>query len=254
MYIILWKGVNVMVRLIAILLSIIVAAGFTINAFWLKFNGYTTIEIINRLPVLFAPSNYVFIFWFILYAYLLFWIFKYMNSRKAKKIVSPIQTFLFVIVAVFQIISILSWNYEQFIVSLILLGLQFVTLFVLYLTYPLNKESIQVRYPIAAYLSWTLYLFILNFCYFVVHIQWHGFGLSNALWCVLVMTFGTAIILHLRYHHYDIASPIVFIWCYVGIAVANGFDELLVATAAIFLSGVMIVGILFMKKSPVSSK
>ncbi len=243
-----------MVRLIIILISIVVAAIFTVNVFWLPINGYTTIKIYNRLPVLFAPSNYVFIIWIVIYAFLLLWIVKYIKSRKLNEVVTPVQTLLFVLTVILQITSIISWNYEHFIPSIILLGLQVVTLFILYLTYPLNKKSIQSRYPIAIYLSWTFYLFILDICYVIVHIQWHGFGLSNALWCVLVMTFGTTAIMHLRYHHHDVASPIVFIWCYIGIAVANGFDELLVATAALFLSGVMIVGILFMKKRSVSSK
>lgn len=78
--------------------------------------------------------------------------------------------------------------------------------------------------------------------------QWSGFGISNALWAVIVMTVGTAIALHLRYHHFDVAYPIVFVWCYIGIAVQNGFDELLVTTAALFLAGVMIVGVFLIKR------
>lgn len=243
-----------MVRLITILLTIVVATVFTFNAFWLQLNGVTTIDIINRLPVLFAPSNYVFIFWIILYILLFIWVIRLFKLKRLDLGVSTAQTLLFVTIVVFQVTSILSWHYEQFIVSLILTGLQLVSLFLLYLTYPLNGKSIQNRYAIAAYLSWTLFLLIFSICYVLVHIQWNGFGLSNALWCVLAMTIGTAIIMHLRYHHFDLVSPIVFIWCYIGIAVANGFDELLVATAALFLSGVMVVGMLFMKKNPVSSK
>lgn len=243
-----------MVRLITILLSTIVAAVFTINAFWLQLNGVSTIDIINRLPVLFAPSNYVFIIWIILYILLLIWVFKLFKSQRLNEAVTSTQTYLFVAIVIFQLISILSWHYEQFLASVILIALQFVLLFLLYLTYPLNGKSIQYRFPIAAYLSWTFFLLILSICYVLVHIQWNGFGLSNALWCVLAMTIGTAVIMHLRYHHYDLVSPVVFIWCYVGIAIDNGFDELLVATAALFLSGVMVVGMLFMKKNPVSSR
>lgn len=249
------KGVNAhMVRLVTILLSIIIAAVITLNAFLLTLNGYSAIEIINRLPVLFAPSDYVFFIWIFVYVYLFIWVINYVKLRKSDQVITPVQTILFLLTSLFQVTSILSWNYEQFILSLILMGLQFVTLFLLYLTYPVKNKSIKLRYPIAVYLGWTIFLLIFCACYVLVHIQWHGLGLSNALWCVCALTIGTAIILHLRYHHHDIASPIVFIWCYIGIAIANGFDELLVATAAIFLSGVMVVGILFMKKNPVSSK
>nr|WP_232337060.1 hypothetical protein [Lysinibacillus timonensis] len=241
-------------RLVALLISIIAVAIFTVNAFWLQWNGASSIEIINRLPVLFTPSNYVFIFWIVLFAYLLLWILKYYHHRNTKEQITMFQTVLFVLIVILQIASINSWHSEQFIASLILLGLQLISLFVLYMTYPLEKSSISHRYPIAVYFSWILFLFILDICYVLVHIQWHGFGLSNALWAVLIMTLGSAIVLHLRYHHHDVASPVVFIWCYIGIAISNGFDELLVTTAALFLSGVMIVGILFIKKNPVSSK
>ncbi|HWL24424.1 MAG TPA: tryptophan-rich sensory protein [Ureibacillus sp.] len=238
-----------MVRLIIILLSVIVAFAFTVNAFWLQLNGDSTIDIINRLPVLFAPSNYVFFLWIFLYSYLLIWLFKYLKFKKIYGVVTPYQTILFVANIIIQVFSIISWHNEFFIPTIILLGIQFIILFILYRTYPLTKESIIMRQPIAIYLSWTFYLFILSICYVVVHIQWHGFGLSNALWCVLAMTIGTAIILHFRYHYYDVASPIVFIWCYIGIAIENGFNELLVATAALFLSGVLVVGILFIRKA-----
>lgn len=237
-----------MVRLITMLLSVIVAAAYTVNAFWVQLNGHSTIDIINRLPVLFAPSNYVFILWIPLYIYLFLWVLNCFKLQKAKEVVTRVQLFLFVIIALLQVLSIFSWHDEHFIFLIILLGVQFIALFVLYSTYPLEKRAIQQRYPIAIYLGWSLFLLLLNCCYVLVHNQWNGFGISNALWCVLVMTIGTAMILHLRYHHNDIASPIVFIWCYIGIAVATGFDELLVATAALFLCGVMVVGIMFMKK------
>ncbi|KGR77018.1 hypothetical protein [Ureibacillus manganicus] len=243
-----------MVRLVTILLSIIVVAPYTINAFWFQLNGHSTIDIINHLPVLFAPSNYVFIIWIFIYGYLSLWVLKCFNLQKSKKVINQKQSILFVTISLLQLISTFSWHYEQFFLSTILLSFQFIALLVLYLTFPLEKLSIQLRNPIAVYFSWTLFLLILSCCYVLVHIQWSGFGLSNALWCVFVMTIGTATILHFRYHHHDVASPSVFIWCYVGIAFENGFDELFVTTAALFLSGVIVVGILFMKKNPVSSK
>ena len=84
--------------------------------------------------------------------------------------------------------------------------------------------------------------------------EWNGFGLSNPLWAVILLTIGTGIALYIRYHHFDIAYPSVFIWAYLGIALHNGFDELLVTTAALFLCGVLLVGILFIKKNPVYQK
>lgn len=239
-----------MSRLIIIFSSLIVAIIFTINAFWLQLNGQSTLEILNRLPVLITPAIFVFYIWFIIFILLILWGVNYIKLRESKNFISPIQTILFFLVVIFQITSLLSFHKEQFNSSLILNGLQLLLLFALYLTYPLKKEFLKLRFPIAVYFSWTTFLFILNICYILVYTEWQGFGISNALWAVIIMTIGTAIALHLRYHHFDIAYPLVFIWSYIGIAFANGFDELLVTTAAFFLSGVMIVGVLFMKKNP----
>ena len=62
--------------------------------------------------------------------------------------------------------------------------------------------------------------------------------MSDPLWAVIMMTVGTALALHIRFHHFDIAYVFVFIWAFIGIAVRNGFEEFLVSTAALFLSAV----------------
>ncbi|RUL51606.1 hypothetical protein [Lysinibacillus antri] len=239
-----------MSRLIAITIFLIVTIFFTINAFWLQLAGHSTLEIINRLPILFAPASFVYFIWFIVFIFLFLWIKNYWTLRQSEKFISTLQTSIFIFILILQIASLFSWHHEHFIQSIIFLGIQLISLFALYLTYPLKMEMLKLRIPIAIYFSWTTFLFILHFCYILVHTGWNGFGLSNALWAVIIMTIGTAIALHLRYHHYDIAYPIIFIWCYIGIAIANGFDELLVTTAALFLTGVLMAGIFLMKKNP----
>lgn len=235
-------------RLIVLIISTIVATVYTLKVFWLQLNGQSTIEIINRLPVLFTPAVYVFALWFVIFAFLFVWCFHYSKYSKLNNDISTLQTSLYVLAIIFQIISLYNFHQENLYTSLVLLVLQVLSLFGLYLTYPLTKESIKLRIPIALYFGWTLFLFILHLCYILVSIEWQGFGLSNALWAVIFLTLGTAAAMHLRYHHYDIAFPVVFVWCYLGIAIANGFDELLVTIAALFLIGVMIVGNLYVKK------
>ncbi|QCR34546.1 hypothetical protein C1N55_17315 [Lysinibacillus sp. SGAir0095] len=231
-----------------------VATLFTLNAFWLQLNGHSTIDIINRLPLLFAPANYVYYIWIIIFISLFLWIYHYIKYRRTDLFITNFQTILFIVVVILQIATLWSWHSDYFVLSTVLLFIQVVTLFVLYYSYPLKKEMLTIRIPVSIYFSWSTFLLILNCCYLLVEYQWSGFGISNALWAVILMTFGTAIALHLRFHHFDIAYPAVFIWCYIGIAVQNGFDELLVTTAALFLAGVMIVGLFLIKKNPVHLK
>lgn len=238
-----------MTRLILLSISVIVATLYTINAFWLQFNGQSTIDIINHLPLLIAPANYVYYIWIIIFIFLFLWIYHYTKLRRADFFVTNTQTILFLVAVILHIASLWSWHSNYSILSAVILLLHVITLFVLYFSYPLKKELFTLRMPIAVFFGWSTFLLILHCCYLLVHYQWSGFGISNALWAVIVMTFGTAIALHLRYHHFDIAFPIVFIWCYIGIAVHNGFEELLVSTAALFLAGVMLVGVFLIKKA-----
>lgn len=242
-----------MVRLFFIFCSLIFTSLFTLLTFWLPIQGQSTIDVINRLPLLIAPATYVYIIWLIVFILLFVWAISLFKNRRSLTFITPIQTIIFVLVMIFQATSIYFWNIEELIYSLWLIGLQLVFLFALYLTYPMDREHLKVRMPIAIYFSWTTFLFIINVCYLLMYNEWRGFGLSNALWVVIILTFLTAVALHLRYHHYDIAYPAVFVWCFVGIAISNGFYELLVTTSSLFLSGVLLVGILFMKKNPVRS-
>ena len=129
-----------------------------------------------------------------------------------------------------------------------------ITLVLLYRTFPDSDNSIKSRLPISVYLGWISVATIANISYVLTYYEWNGWGLSDPLWAVIMMTIGTALALHIRYHHFDIAYVFVFIWAFIGIAVRNGFEELLVSTAALFLSAVMLAGIIFMKKSKSHSK
>ncbi|MFC5558839.1 hypothetical protein ACFPN4_06895 [Ureibacillus thermophilus] len=240
-------------RMIVVFGSLIVSAIFTLYSFWLPIKGKPTIEMINRLPLLISPASYVYIFWFFLFIVLFLWAINYSKNLKSITFISPIQTILFFSIMVFQILSIYLWNNGALLHSSISILLQLLLLFALYLTYPMEGEYLKKRIPIAIYFGWTTFIFMINVCYLLLYHEWHGFGLSNALWVVIILTFATLVALHLRYHHFDIAYPLVFVWCFIGIAISNGFDELLVTTSSLFLSGVLIVGILFMKKNPARS-
>jgi hypothetical protein len=125
-----------------------------------------------------------------------------------------------------------------------------VTLILLYITCPVSNNRLTGRLPISIYLGWISVATIANISYVLTVYQWNGWGLSDPLWAVIMMTIGTALALHIRFHHFDIAYVLVFIWAFIGIAVRNGFEELLVSTAALFLSAFMLAGILFIKKRP----
>ena len=253
-YLLLLKGEQSMFRLFVSTASFLAVVTITLLAFFLKINGHTTLEISERLPVLLAPSNYVYIILIVIMIFIALWIIKYWHSRKDNFGLSNIQTILFLVSCVLQVASILTWHHLQYTISIFTLVLLLFSLAALYFTYPLSDKDNLIRIPISICFAWVTCTLMFNLSFVLTLHEWHGFGLSNQLWAVIVMTLGSAVALHFRFHFFDKVYPVVFIWAYIGVAFHNGFDELLVSTAALFLSGVMLVGILFIKKNPDSQK
>lgn len=235
-------------RIITLAMTSLALIAYSMTALWIGINGVTAINAIERLPLIFSPAGFVYLFSIILYAGLLVYVWQAYQNRQTILAITRLQVILFVIACGLQIAFFHMWHYEHYMASFILLALQLLSLFGLYLTYPFHKEHILLRIPIAMWLGWNLFFIFIIFSYIQLYYEWHGFGLSNALWAVILLTAGAAFALHLRYHHFDRITPAIFIFGYIGIMVANGFEELFVSAAALFLCGVMVVGIVFMEK------
>ena len=120
---------------------------------------------------------------------------------------------------------------------------------VLYFTYPKTENRFWDRVPISVLFGCTVISFIELIHYLLTFHEWSGWGLSISLWAVIYLTVSTAIALHFMYHYRDIAFNLVFIWFFIGIAVKNGFDELFVSTAALFLTAVIGASFYLLKPS-----
>lgn len=244
------KEVVDMFRFVLVVVSLLAVLIINTLANILPINGQTTGEISNRLPVLFTPAGYVFSIWGLIYALLIIWGIGLWKIRVNRDILFEKRSLLFIISCLFNILWIFSWHYEFFLWTIVFMIGLVITLLMLYRTYPVQNNKLTGRLPISIYLGWVSVAIIANTSYVLTYYQWSGWGLSDPLWAVIMLTFGTAIALHIRFHHFDIAYPLVFIWAFTGIAVKNGFEELLVMTAALFLSAVLLAGILFIKKRP----
>lgn len=148
-------------RMIVIFCSLIAATIYTLYSFWLPIEGKSTIAIINRLPLLISPSTYVYIFWFFLFILLFIWAINYSKERNSETFISPIQTIFFLLVMIFQILSIYLWNKEALFYSFICVGIQLLSLFALYLTYPMQGEHLKKEF-LLLFISAGLLLFLLS--------------------------------------------------------------------------------------------
>ncbi len=238
-----------MIRTIIIYTALILSSIFTINAYWIDLNGQTTIDTFNRLPVLIAPANYVYLIWFVIIAVTFVNFMSYREKHQPMLFQTNLQSALFACSAFVQILVIYIWHEGHYMSAVILCGALLLLLFSLYITYPLLNKTIKFRIPIALLFSWQLFLFVLMMNITLIHYEWSGMGLSLSLWTVIFMTIITVISLLLIYYYEDRLSPLVLAWAFIGVAIANGFHGLLVSTASLFLSGVLIVGLYSLKKN-----
>lgn len=234
-----------------ILMTIAFLAIIAINALAniLLINGQTTGEISNRLPVLFTPAGYVFSIWSVIYILLAIWIAGFwIRYKKEKELPSRAISLYFILSAAANITWLFLWHYEYFAWSIAAMLLYLGSLILLYLQYGNNERKFTERLPISVNMGWISVATITNISYVLTYYNWGGWGLSNELWAVIMLTVATALALHVRFHHSDIPFTLVFVWAFIGIAVKHGLDEMLVTTASLFLSGVIITGILLIKK------
>ncbi|MGM9968119.1 MULTISPECIES: tryptophan-rich sensory protein [unclassified Rummeliibacillus] len=235
-------------RLLIVTIIYLAMVTFSIAANIIPLNGHTTSEISNSYTVLFSPAGYVNIIRVFIYIILTYWIYLLWKNRRTEYHITFMQTVYFVTSSVLNILWIYLWHYEYFTWSVIIIILMLLSLIGLYFTYPVWNRSWVGRLPISIYLAWESIVTFMNIAFLFTHNHWSFLDLSEPLWAVIMLTFGAAIALHVRFHYEDILFPIIYIWTFIGIAFKNGFEELLVTTAALFLSGVLVVGIIFIKK------
>lgn len=242
------KGGVLLGRCILVALALFATVIATVSASILPLNGHTALELAYRYKIVTLPATYVYIILPIIYILLCYWVYAQWKNRRTAHALTFLQAILFTASAITLIVWTELWHYEQHTWSFIALTIATICLFILHLTYDATDNRLGGRLPISITLAWVSFLAMLNFAFNFVYNDLPDFGLSTQLWTVIFLTCGMAFALAIRFHRYDPAFPIIYIWFFIGIAVANSFNELLVTTAALFLSGVLIVGILFIRK------
>ena len=237
-------------KIILLIFSLIATITVNILANTLPLNNQTTGAISNRIPALFTPASYVFSIWILIYILLAFWIWNIIKEYRITMHIPIRRVLLFVATCIFNITWIFLWHYELFSYALITIVGLLITLFLLYMTYSIEETNWKSRVPISIYLGWVFVATFANLDYVLTYYEFDGFGITKSLWVVIFLTIATATALHFRYHYNDRAMVVVFVWAFVGIAIRHAFNVLLITSASIFLSCVLIVGILFIKKTP----
>ena len=111
-----------MIRKITIYIALILSSVYTINAYWLGLNGQTTIDIFNRLPVLIAPANYVYLIWYVIIVVTFVYFMSYKDNNQPILSQTNLQTALFVCNSIVYIFILYIWHEGKYMSAVILCG------------------------------------------------------------------------------------------------------------------------------------
>lgn len=252
------KGLRLMVwsNLLAFILLIIVngLAGSTT-----LIGGKVTAEISDMNPTLVTPAGYVFAIWGVIYLLLgIFVVYQALPLTQNRSFHKRVG-WLFVASSVLNILWLFTWQYEQLVISVVLMFLLLASLIAIYVRLNIGRERIglgerlAVHLPFSVYLGWITIATIANVAATLVSLEWDGFGVSPEIWTAIIIAIAVVIASLVAITRRDIAYELVIVWAFIGIAVNQSTNQTVVALTLVGAAVVVIVliaGIVRASKRP----
>ena len=214
----------------------------------LPLNNKTTGELSDSFPNLFVPAGITFSIWGVIY--LLILVYCVVQFTGSNQIIISNISWLFGISCILNALWIVTWHYGKLPLSLlVMLGILVTLIYINIIIKDLPSGLIKASFGI--YLGWICIATIANVTALLVHYNWNGFGISEEVWTIIMITVG-ALIVSLTL--YELRNPFIglsVIWAFAGIIIKRQDDyRSIVITAAIALSIVAVMTALtFFRKS-----
>ena len=233
-------------RQAAVLISFAGTVFINILSNALPLNGRTAGEISDSFDVLFVPAGYVFSIWSVIYLGLLAYaIYQFLPAQRENPRLRQIGWW-FVLSGVANSSWIFLWHYDYVALSVVAMLVLLISLLNIYLRLGIGKTAVTraerwlVHLPFSVYLGWITVATIANITVFLFDINWDGFGISPAIWTVIMLAVATVVAGLMAATRRDIAYLLVLVWAFAGIGVAQA-DTPLVANSAWVAAGIVTV-------------
>jgi hypothetical protein len=223
----------------------------------LPLNGQGTGEISDRFDIYFVPAGYVFSIWGLIYLGLVaFTIYQALPAQRDNTLLKKIYpAYWFGSLA--NIVWLFLWHYNVF--ALTLVAMLTILASLLYIYYHISKVVTEIdqnqkwflKLPFSIYLGWISVATIANVTQVLFFFDWGGWGISPAVWAVIMLAIATALGLLMQWRENNISYVLVLVWAFIGIANSQS-DTALVANTAWAGSVVLILAMIsfaFFKRS-----
>jgi hypothetical protein len=219
---------------------VMIVMNYLANA--LPINNKTTGALSDALPNLFVPAGLTFSIWGIIY--LLLAAFCVIQFKSANHEVVEKTGWLFAASCLLNALWIVSWHYQKLPLSLLimagmLISLIYINLIIRELPFGIIKAAFGV------YLGWICIAAIANVTALLVRYQWNGFGISEEVWTIIMISIGTLIVSLTLMRMQNPFIGVAVIWAFLGIYIKRQDDYRAIAFVAIAAMVVVSIVTLF---------
>lgn len=224
-------------KLLSLLNLVLYITMITVNALAniLPINNKTTGEVSGNYSNLFAPAGVTFSIWGVIYILLLFFVVYDLNvafGKRNTKNTNVAASLVFGATCLLNSLWIFAWHYELILLSVIIMLALLTSL--IYLYFIIDKQNIKgftgklaLKIPVSVYLGWISVATIANITVLLVSINWDGFGISDNIWSIVMISIGTLLALIMLLKNKDIAYSLVVIWAYCGIIIKRSSADVI---------------------------
>jgi hypothetical protein len=229
----------------------VITINFLANA--LPIAGKNTGELSDLYPSLFTPAGFTFSIWGVIYILLIIFAVYQAKGLFGNSNI-PQNDFVrkigpwFMISSLGNMAWIFAWHYQVIWLSMLLMLVILGSLIKIYLNLEIGRSIVSknrrylVHMPFSIYLGWITVATIANASTLLIDLNWNGFGISEEVWTVVMVTTATLITLIVLFTRRDLFYSLVIIWAFVGIiskrvSVGEPFylSIIIFASAGIFL-------------------
>jgi len=191
----------------------------------LPLNGLTAGEISDSFQVYFVPAGYVFSIWGLIYIGMIaFTVYQALPAQRDHPRLQGVRGW-FILSNLANAGWLFLWHYQQFPVTLLAMGTLLVSLIAIYLrlrpgrTMVPSVERWAVEAPFSIYLGWITVATIANVTTVLDWVGWSQFGLSDAVWMVVMLAVVAAVAWAMSLRERDAAYLAVLLWALAGIGI-----------------------------------
>lgn len=222
----------------------------------LPLGGRNTGEISGLYPTLFTPTGLTFAIWGLIY--LLLAVFIVLQSKGLFQKDKPTQSFVdaigpwFFINCLSNMAWLLAWHHLMIGLAMVIMLVILASLIIIYERLQIGRvePGAGIKYgvflPFSVYLGWITVATIANASILLTDIGWDGFGISPAIWTIIMLVIGTLLGLIMLFRRKDVAYALVLVWAFYGIysAIRLKGEVASVGQVAIGLAVVLAIGAL----------